>query len=189
MLKFNMGCGHNQRPGYVNVDSTPACEPDQVWDLEVTPWPWETGCAQEILFIHSLEHMGGDPKIFLAIMSELYRIAAPDCRVVIHVPHPRHDNFIGDPTHVRPVNRQMLTLFDRQLNDEWKAKGYANTTLAHYTGVDFEIVEYQQVVGEPYRSQLKRGELSSEDVLRLASERLNVIEELRITLRARHQPT
>ena len=45
--------------------------------------------------------MGADPKVFLKIMQELHRIGRPGCRVVIHVPHPRHDNFLGDPTHVR----------------------------------------------------------------------------------------
>jgi len=29
-LKFNMGCGRDKRPGYVNVDQSPACGPDQV---------------------------------------------------------------------------------------------------------------------------------------------------------------
>src|SRR5437879_4750936 len=119
MIKFNMGCGHRKLAGYVNVDAVAACEPDEVYDLESTPWPWADGCAEEIRFTHSLEHMGGDPKVFLAMMQELYRVSADGCTVQIDVPHPRHDNFIGDPTHVRPVTPQMLSLFDRSLNDEW----------------------------------------------------------------------
>src|SRR3954452_15303504 len=102
-MKFNMGCGRRKLEGYVNVDAVAASGADQVWDLEQTPWPWADGCAEEIRFIHSLEHMGADTKVFLAIIQETYRIAAPGCRVVIHVPHPRHDHFLGDPTHVRPV--------------------------------------------------------------------------------------
>jgi hypothetical protein len=70
-MKFNMGCGHNRIPGYVNVDAFAACEPDEVFDLEQTPWPWPSGCAEEVLFIHSLEHMGADAKVFLAIIQEI----------------------------------------------------------------------------------------------------------------------
>src|SRR3954467_8023608 len=129
-MRFNMGCGHNKLNGWVNVDAFAAAEPDVVWDLETLPWPWPDNCATEVRFIHSLEHMGGDPKVFLAIMSELYRIAAPDGRVVIHVPHPRHDNFLGDPTHVRIITPDTLNLFDRAQNDAWRQSGSANTPLA-----------------------------------------------------------
>ena len=144
MLKFNMGSGQNRRPGYVNVDSAAASQPDEVFDLEVTPWPWADSCADEVRFIHSLEHMGADPKVFLAIMSEVYRICAPNAQVVIHVPHPRHDNFLDDPTHVRPITPAMMSLFDREANETWRATGAANTPLALYTGVDFKIASAVQ---------------------------------------------
>jgi len=184
-MKFNMGCGHNRREGYVNVDSAPESAADEVWNLEATPWPWPDNCAEEILFIHSLEHMGGDPDVFLAIMKELYRICAPGATVVVHAPDPRHDNFIDDPTHVRAITVRMLSLFDRQRNDDWKAQGLANTPLAHYTGVDFVIAGFQAVVAPEYEAPLKSGEISRDDLSRLARERNNVIVENRIRLTAR----
>ena len=76
-MKFNMGCGQQNRPGYVNVDVAASSTADEVVDLEATPWPWPDSCAEEVVFNHALEHMGGDPKVFLAIMAELYRICAP----------------------------------------------------------------------------------------------------------------
>src|SRR4051812_30210725 len=100
-MKFNMGCGLNRRDGYVNVDMFASSGADEVWNLEQTPWPWPDGCAEEVLFIHSLEHMGEQSAVFLEIIRELYRICAPGASVRIHVPHPRHDDFIDDPTHVR----------------------------------------------------------------------------------------
>jgi hypothetical protein len=111
-LKFNMGCGRDRRQGYLNVDLSPVCQPDQVADLEATPWPWPDDCAEEVVFNHSLEHLGGDPKVFLAIMKELYRVCRHGASVKITVPHPRHDNFLGDPTHVRVISPQVMSLFE-----------------------------------------------------------------------------
>src|SRR5436190_680539 len=62
-MKFNMGCGQRRLEGYVNVDSAKESAADEVWDLERTPWPWADGCAEEIRFIHALEHMGAEIKM------------------------------------------------------------------------------------------------------------------------------
>jgi hypothetical protein len=180
-----MGCGRNKLPGFVNVDAAPASEPDELWDLERTPWPWPDNSAEEVWFIHSLEHMGGDPKVFLAIMQELYRICAPGASVRIHVPHPRHDDFIGDPTHVRAITSQTMKLFDRQLNDAWIAGKFSNTPLAHYTGVDFQVERTSLILEEPYASKLTSGELSNDEATAIVRERNNIVREIQMTLRVR----
>jgi hypothetical protein len=185
VLKFNMGSGQNPQPGYVNVDSAAASHPDEVVDLEVTPWPWPDNCADEVRFNHSLEHMGADPKVFLAIMSELYRICAPGAAVIINVPHPRHDNFINDPTHVRVITPTLLGLFDRQANEAWRETGAANTPLALYTGVDFKVASHGALLDEPYRSQFIEGKLKGEEIDEMVRARNNVIAEWRITLEVR----
>jgi hypothetical protein len=184
-MKFNMGCGARKLAGFVNVDAVAACSPDQVVDLEVTPWPWDSNVADEIRFIHALEHMGADPKVFLAIMAETYRMAADGCIVQIDVPHPRHDDFLGDPTHVRAITPKMLALFDRQLCDQTVAAGGANTPLAHYLGVDFELTRTSTVIDEPYFSRYQRGDLSREDLELLIRSHFNVVREFRMTLSVR----
>lgn len=184
-MKFNMGCGLNRRDGYVNVDMFESSGADEVWNLENTPWPWPDSCAEEVLFIHSLEHMGEQSSVFLEIMRELYRICAPGAEVRIHVPHPRHDDFIDDPTHVRAITPRMLSLFDREANERVRAAGGANTPLAIYLNVDFQVAEVQTVPAEPYMSRLKAGEITTAELSEAVRSRNNVASEFRIRLVAR----
>jgi hypothetical protein len=183
-MKLNLGCGHNRIPGYINVDAAPACQPDQLWDLEQFPWPWADDSVTEALFIHSLEHIGFDPRVFLRVMTELYRVMAPDGEVKIYAPHPRSDDFLNDPTHVRPITPQMLRLFDREENDRIKAIGGANTPLAHYTGVDFRLTHQQFVLAEPYATAMKDKTMTAADVTEAMASRWNVAREVRVTLKA-----
>jgi hypothetical protein len=184
-MKLNLGCGMNKLEGWLNVDSVAACKPDQLWDLETTPWPWPESSVQEMLFNHSLEHMGQDTKTFLAIMSEVYRVGRHGAALAINVPHPRHDNFLFDPTHVRAVTPEMLMMFDKQKNAEWICAGAANTPLGVYLGIDLEMVAATMVPDEPYLGQLRTGALKLDEINRLARERNNVIVECRLELRVR----
>ena len=181
-MKFNMGCGYNKLEGFVNVDASPVCVPDTVFDLETLPWPWENSVADAVVFNHSLEHMGRNPKVFLGIMAELYRICKHGAEIIINVPHPRHDHFIGDPTHVRPVTPLLLSLFDKEQNDHWKKVGAANTPFAHYLGVNFKTVAVDMTPDEPYRTMLSKNEISADQIKKLARELNNVITEYRFKL-------
>ena len=184
-MKLNMGCGMNKQRGYVNVDLSPACAPDVLWDLEVTPWPWPDDSAIEIIFRHSLEHMGQSPRVFLAMMKELYRISRNGARILIAVPHPRHDFYLSDPTHVRPITPQTLSHFDHSLNQEWIRIGAANTPLAIYIGVDFVIRNVTTELAEPYRTRVANNRLSETKLQSLLKSRCNVASEYRIELVAR----
>jgi hypothetical protein len=132
-----------------------------------------------------LEHMGADSRVFLAIMKELYRVCANWATIAINVPHPRHDNFIGDPTHVRVISPQVLSLFNKELNDEWQKMGAPNTPLAHYLGVDFVMTKYTTVLDEPYASQHKSGAMSEESINIALREKNNVASEFRIIMLVR----
>lgn len=181
-MKLNMGCGHNRKEGFFNVDLSPECNPDMVCDLEKFPWPWENDSVNEVVFNHCLEHLGGDPKVFLGIMKELYRVCQAGAVVWINVPHPRHDNFINDPTHVRVITPTLLTLFDKERNDEWKKRRAANSPLAHYLGVDFTLAAYNVVLAEPYAQQHREKKLQPEDLQIILRERNNIATEFRIKL-------
>ncbi len=182
-LRLNLGCGMRPQPGFVNVDVEPACSPDVVCDLEERPWPFADDSVVEVRMAHVLEHLGQDPSVFLGIFQELYRVCRHDATVDIRVPHPRHDAFLADPTHVRPVTLDTLAMFSRRQCMRWQRAGYANTPLALYLDVDFEVVATELVLSPRWQTRLDRGEVDDAAVKEAARSQLNVVEEIRATLR------
>ena len=179
-----MGCGLNKLPGYTNVDKYAYCSPDLMLDLEQAPWDIPSDTASEVIFNHCLEHLGQQTDVFLNIMKELYRICQPDALVKINVPHPRHDHFIGDPTHVRIITPLVLSLFSKKNCLHWQEIKAANSPLALYLDIDFETVSVTQVPDNFYTEKLKSGEIKNEDLYELAKNNNNVIKEFRILLKA-----
>ena len=181
-MKLNLGCGFNKMEGFVNVDKFETCQPDLVMDLEATPWKIGTNEVDEVLFNHSLEHLGQQTDTFLGIIKELYRVCKAGATVQINVPHPRHDNFIGDPTHVRAVTPEMLALFSKRANLYWKETGAANSTLALYLDVDFEVTRIERTLEDKYLAMLQAEQISAESLEEMIRELNNVVSEYRITL-------
>jgi hypothetical protein len=188
-MKLNMGCGAHKIEGWVNVDMFPESNPDVVCDLEKTPWLWESDSVSEMRFIHSLEHMGGDPKVFLNIVKELYRVCKDGARIYIAVPHPRHDHFLDDPTHVRIITPEMMGLFSKKKNLAWIREGYSNSPLALYIDVDFEVENARSMLAEPYRGMYDRGEISNEDLAAAVRERNNILQDIQFELKVIKPPT
>jgi hypothetical protein len=183
-LKLNLGCGQNKLPGHINVDREAALQPDEVVDLEAFPWPWPDGSVTKVVLNHALEHLGADTQVFIGIMKELYRICAPGARVCINVPHPRHDHFLGDPTHVRVITPRVLSLFSKANCAAWAKAGAANTPLALYAGVDFEIVSARMVPDAHWLEKLNRGEITERDIDEAERSQNNVCTEIRMVLAA-----
>jgi hypothetical protein len=136
-LKLNLGSGQSPRPGYINVDKLGT--PDVTHDLETFPWPWPDDSVSEIVLCHVLEQLGFDANVYFAVMKEMYRVCQANARIFVYVAHFRSDSFVHDPTHVRVVTPTGLALFSKRQNREWLAQGCANSPLALYLGVDFEL--------------------------------------------------
>ena len=149
MLKLNLGCGQHHKEGYINVDKYPPA--DVVIDLEEIIWPWDDSSVDEVVMHHSLEHMGATVDGFMHIIKELYRVCTAGAIIKITVPHPRHDDFINDPTHVRIVTPMIFELFSKKNNELWAKMGTPNTPMGMQLNVDFEIVKCEAALDERCR--------------------------------------
>ncbi len=179
-LRLNLGCGSKLLPGYLNVDKVGT--PELNFDLETFPWPWDDNSVGEIQLIHVLEHLGQQTDIYLKIIQEMYRVCADGATVHIIVPHHRHDNFFADPTHVRPITPQGLTMFSRRANEQWHAKGCSNTPLALYLGVDFELIKTNLVPSQLWRDRYPNQTNNLQLLLQESALYNNLIEEVEMWL-------
>ena len=184
-MTLNLGCGNHKLDGYVNCDIASACNPDRIVDLEQTPWPFEANVAEEVVLSHVLEHIGERTATYLAVIKELYRVCADGAVVKIAVPHPRHDDFLTDPTHVRPILPEQFHMFSKRHNRDWREEGFANTPLAEYLDVDFEVEDVQWVPDDLLAPAIKSGELSIDELAHMARHQNNVLKEAKIVLRVR----
>ncbi|MEE2746797.1 MAG: hypothetical protein VX617_07945 [Pseudomonadota bacterium] len=182
MIKLNLGCGNNQLDGYLNVDNQPNFQPDLVVDLEHIPWPFESNSVSEVVISHVLEHLGETTEIYLGIIKELYRVCANAAKVFISVPHPRHDEFLIDPTHIRPILPDQFYMFSKKSNREWTSMGLANSQFADYLEVDFDVVNTKWIPADKWLAKLKSGEVNSEDLVELATHQFNIIKQIDIEL-------
>ncbi len=180
-LRLNLGCGMNHLDGYLNVDRHG--EPDLRHDLEVVPWPWPDDSVGEVLLKHVLEHLGRDPIVYLDIMKELYRVCQDGATIRVVVPHHRHEHFFNDPTHVRPVTADGMTLFSQRLNRQWIAQGFSHSPLGIYLGIDFELVEVKMKPGELWYRLQAQLSLDSGALMQQSAICNNMIEEVQMTIR------
>lgn len=184
-LKINLGCGSDYMQGWLNIDQWPEANPDMVMNLEQFPWKLEDNCADEILLKHVLAHIGQSNDVFLGIFQELYRICAPDALVRISVSHPRHHDFLADPTHVRPILPALFSCFDLATVETWQENRLPGTPLAKYLKVDFEMVSSQHHLTPYWQNEYAEGRLDEAGLTHAIESYNNVVQWTDITLRVR----
>lgn len=100
-MKLNIGCGRDIKEGWINVDKMSLPGVDWVTNLDQGLYAlntrWENQVT-EIYMSHVLEHLENP----LPVLQELWRVATPDCKLIIRVPYGSSDNAWEDQTHVRP---------------------------------------------------------------------------------------
>ena len=104
-----LGCGHDVRPGWLNLDLAALPGLDVVHDLDVMPWPFDDGAFDEVECLDILEHLRELPDA----MRELHRITAPGARVHIQGPHFTSSTWPTDPTHRRAFAINTFEFFAR----------------------------------------------------------------------------
>ena len=180
-VKLNLGCGLNHIDGYCNVDKSG--DPDIKCDLEKFPWPWEDSSVLEIRMNHILEHLGQETETFLGIVKELYRICKDQAKIHITVPHPKHKDFINDPTHVRIVTPEVMSLFSKKSTEKAVRENVANTPLATYLNVDLELLKTDYNLDPVWENKFKNEKLSYKDLMFAADTYSNVMKEISMVIK------
>lgn len=147
-MKLNIGSGSKRYPGFLNIDSDSGSKPDYVLDLETSKFPFDDNTVDEVLAHHILEHMGDG---FFNCIKELYRICKHGAIIDVKVPHPRHDTFLIDPTHRRPIYPHTLDMFSKIRNSRDLAAGGCETPLGYINDVDIMVTDHTYVLDDYWR--------------------------------------
>jgi len=179
-LKLNIGGGYKRYDGFLNVDYDSHCNPDYVCDVEKEILPFEDNSIEEVKVHHILEHLGEGYFYFL---KELYRVCQDGATIDVVVPHHRHDNFLNDPTHRRPITIEGLRMFSKKYNDYCIKIEDGCSKLGNYFDVDFEIEKFEYYFASEYNDLLNNPTEENQSTIRQAITTLNnVIVETHIVL-------
>jgi SAM-dependent methyltransferase len=103
-----LGSGFATRiPGAIHVDIASDTNPDIIFDLNNTPYPFPDNSVNVIVAISILEHLSN----FLGAMAEIHRIAKPGASVYILVPHFSSAASFVDPTHCQHLSARSCDYF------------------------------------------------------------------------------
>lgn len=187
--KLNLGCGLNKFTGYHNVDVSPHVDPDEVVDLNVTPWPWADNTYSHIVAKDVLEHLGDNTREFLNVIKEMYRVSENGAVWEIQVPHWRCDTALDDPYHKRLITYGFFQMLDqRRLMDEKIKLGQSDTFLAFEEDIDVSIADAQFIYTQPWQQKIQTENLSQEEITYALNHYNNVALSMVVLLQV-HKPT
>jgi len=164
--KLHVGCGTNILPEFVNLDMMPLPGVDLVHNLETDKFDLSLhDTFTGILMEHTLEHI----KNPLFCMEQLYRVATPNCKLIVKVPYGSTDDAWEDPTHVRPYFIGSWVYFSQLI--------YTRTDYG-YRG-DWEV---EDIMLDIYTDKCDSNE--GERILEEVKTKRNIVKEMTCTLRA-----
>jgi SAM-dependent methyltransferase len=131
-MKLNLGCGNQQRPGFVGVDRHPGSAARVICDL-AGRLPFRDDSVEEVWMDNVIEHIADIPHL----MAEVARMSRDGARVTIRTPHFTSKASYWDPTHVHHLSYFSMDHFETPEN-------------RHYTGGGFRVVKRRlSFVGGP----------------------------------------
>ena len=176
-MKLNLGSGNKRYDGYLNIDQDLNSNPDHILNLETDKLPFENNTVTEVLAHHILEHLGNG---FFHCIKELYRVCKNDVIIDIRVPHPRHDVFLIDPTHKRPIYPHTLDMFSKERNLKDISSDGSETPLGLIHNVNFKVVDYTFILDDYWKPKFIQ--MREEECEHVARSFNNVITEILIKL-------
>lgn len=151
-MKLNLGSGTKRYPGYLNIDSDAGSLPDYLLNLETDTLPIVDNSVDEVLAHHILEHLGDG---FFHCLRELYRVCKHGAIIDVKVPHPRHDTFLIDPTHKRPIYPHTLDMFSKTRNKRDMDAGGCETPLGFINNIDMVVIGHTFILDEYWKEQFQ----------------------------------
>jgi len=145
--KLNLGCGHEAKEGWTNLDLAALPGVDVVHDLDVVPWPFEDDEFDYVECIDIIEHV----REFPDAMRELHRITAPGGRVRIDGPHFTSYTWPTDPTHRRAFAINTFEFFAGGSMHE--REYYFDFSFDH---VEVRMIRFQKVWYQPWNFVVER---------------------------------
>lgn len=138
MKKLNIGSGYKRYPGFINIDGDHNCNPDILMRIDQEPIPLEDNSVDEVRLEHILEHLPTDA--FFHVMKEIYRVCAHGAIIRIVVPNPRHDIFLADFEHCRPIIAEGLRLLSKSYNQHHIDTNGSSSGYGIRYNIDFELI-------------------------------------------------
>ena len=144
---INLGCGFKKMDGAINVDAYDICEPDVVWDLNDTPFPFKDNSADIIEAWHIFEHLID----WWPCFKECARILKPGGFLHIRVPDESSMSALAYRDHHHVFS--MLT-FHGSVKGQYRSgtNAWAKTVEG---SVPFMLTGYNQVPFEKYQWMAK----------------------------------
>lgn len=134
--RLNVGCGHEVKEGWVNLDLAPLPGVDVVHNLDDLPLPFADESFDFVECIDILEHV----REFPDVMRELHRIIAPGGRLRVLGPHFTSYAWSTDPTHRRAFAINTFEFFaSGSLHDRDYYFDFA------FSGVEVRRIGFQKV--------------------------------------------
>jgi hypothetical protein len=136
LIKLDVGCGTQKKPGFVGLDRRQFPGVDVVHDILNFPWPFASDSVEEVHCSHVLEHLDHNrhnPER-VKFMNELYRVMTVGAKATIITPHWASNRAYGDFTHAdKPVSEMFYCYLSKAWRDgnapdndiEWNPDGYS----------------------------------------------------------------
>jgi hypothetical protein len=181
-LKLNLGCGFQKKPGYINVDVSESCLPDQRLDLAHDSWPWEKGSVRETVLEYSMEQMGTTPADLEHVVRELFRVSAHGAKVFVTAFYPRHDQFILNPLCTQRLSPDFFHLLSIGRNLNMIANGQHHDVLGMKWGVNFEVERFKYLISPAFQQDMEAGVISEAEIRRRMTYENNICQAFEVDL-------
>ena len=164
-MKLNLGCGHNKKEGFVNIDKMPENKPDLIFNLECQgcSLPFEDNSIDFVFGSHIIEHI----RNIFGLFKELHRVCKPDAKLLFITPYATSDDAFESLDHCRLLNDNSWMYLDKITND-----GCAYAIDFDFRVVETILVPYPEFLDDP-EIEFKRKHWR------------NVIREMRVVLEAK----